>query len=115
MRTVQNFVNGTLVDAADGRRADLTDPATGEVFATAPISGEEAVDAAYRAAPAASEPWRDVTPSARQRALLRFADALEARTEEVLAAECENTGKPVELTRTAEPPPALDQIRFFPG
>jgi betaine-aldehyde dehydrogenase len=115
MRTVQNFVNGTLVDAADGRRADLTDPATGEVFATAPISGEEDVDAAYRAAATAYESWRDVTPSDRQRALLRFADALEARTEEVLAAECENTGKPVELTRTEELPPALDQIRFFAG
>ena len=115
MRTVQNFVNGTLVDAADGRRADLTDPATGEVFGTSPISGEEDVDAAYRAAATAYESWRDVTPSDRQRALLRFADALEARTEEVLAAECENTGKPLELTRTEELPPALDQIRFFAG
>ena len=115
MRTVQNFINGELVDAADGRRADLTDPATGEVFASAPISGEEDVDTAYRAAATAFESWRDVTPSDRQRALLRFADALEARAEEVIAAECENTGKPVELTRTEELPPALDQIRFFAG
>ena len=115
MRTVQNFVNGTLVDAADGRRADLTDPATGEVFGSAPVSGAEDVDAAYRAAATAYESWRDVTPSDRQRALLRFADALEARAEEVLAAECENTGKPLELTRTEELPPALDQIRFFAG
>ena len=115
MRTVQNFVNGTLVDAADGRRADLTDPATGEVFGSAPVSGAEDVDAAYRAAATAYETWRDVTPSDRQRALLKFADALEARADEVLAAECENTGKPLELTRTEELPPALDQIRFFAG
>lgn len=115
MRTVQNFVNGTLVEAADGRRADLTDPATGEIFGSAPVSGAEDVDAAYRAAATAYETWRDVTPSDRQRALLKFADALEARADEVLAAECENTGKPLELTRTEELPPALDQIRFFAG
>jgi betaine-aldehyde dehydrogenase len=115
MRTVHNFIDGKLVDAADGRRADLTDPATGEVFASAPVSGAEDVDTAYRAAATAFESWRDATPSDRQRALLRFADAVEARAEEVLAAECENTGKPLELTRSEELPPALDQLRFFAG
>jgi betaine-aldehyde dehydrogenase len=114
-RTVQNFVDGKLVDAADGRRADLIDPSTGEVFGSAPVSGPEDIDAAYRAAASAFETWRDTTPSERQRALLKFADAMEARAEEIIAAECENTGKPIELTRSEEIPPALDQIRFFAG
>ena len=115
MRTVRNFVNGQLVDAADGRRSDLIDPTSGEVFGSAPLSGEADVDAAYRAASAAFESWRDATPSDRQRALLRFADAIEARSEEILAAECENTGKPIALTRSEEIPPSVDQIRFFAG
>jgi betaine-aldehyde dehydrogenase len=114
-RNVQNFIDGKLVDAADGRRTDLIDPSTGEVFGSAPLSGAEDVDAAYRAAAAAFETWRDTTPSERQRALLKFADAMESRAEEIIAAECENTGKPIELTRTEEMPPALDQIRFFAG
>jgi betaine-aldehyde dehydrogenase len=114
-RTVQNFIDGKLVDAADGRRSDLIDPATGEVFGSAPVSGPEDVDAAYRAAAAAFEMWRDTTPSERQKALLKFADALEHRAEEIIAAECENTGKPIELTRSEELPPAVDQIRFFAG
>ncbi len=114
-RNVQNFIDGKLVDAADGRRTDLIDPTTGEVFGSAPLSGPEDVDAAYRAASAAFESWRETTPSERQRALLRFADAMESRAEEVIAAECENTGKPLEMTRTEEIPPALDQIRFFAG
>jgi betaine-aldehyde dehydrogenase len=114
-RSVQNFVNGELVDAADGRRADLINPATGEVFGSAPVSGAADVDAAYRAAGAAFESWRDTTPSERQRAMLKFADALESRAEELIAAECENTGKPIEMTRSEEVPPALDQIRFFAG
>ncbi len=114
-RTVQNFIDGASVDAKDGRRLDLVDPSTGEVFGTSPISGQEDVDAAYAAAGKAFETWRDSTPSDRQRALLKFADALEERAEEIIAAECQNTGKPIELTRTEEIPPALDQIRFFAG
>jgi betaine-aldehyde dehydrogenase len=46
---------------------------------------------------------------------LKFADAMEERAEEIIAAECENTGKPIGLTRTEEVPPAIDQIRFFAG
>src|SRR5581483_11066199 len=109
-RMVQNFINGESVGAKDGRTTDLIDPSTGEVFGTAPLSGQEDVDAAYAAAEAAFEKWRDTTPSERQRALLKFADAMEARAEEIIAAECQNTGKPIELTRTEEIPPALDQI-----
>jgi betaine-aldehyde dehydrogenase len=114
-RNVQNFIDGRAVDALDGRRSDLIDPSTGEVFGTAPVSGAEDVDAAYRAAANAFETWRDTTPSDRQRALLKFADAMEDRAEEIIAAECENTGKPIELTRSEEIPPAVDQIRFFAG
>jgi betaine-aldehyde dehydrogenase len=114
-RTVQNFIDGKSVDAVDGRRSGLINPSTGDVFATAPISGAEDVDLAYRAAAKAFEQWRDTTPSDRQRALLKFADALEDRAEEIIAAECENTGKPIELTRSEEIPPAVDQIRFFAG
>jgi betaine-aldehyde dehydrogenase len=114
-RSVQNFIDGKSVDAIDGRRADLINPATGEVLGSAPVSGPEDVDAAYRAAANAFETWRDTTPAERQRAMLKFADALESRAEQIIAAECENTGKPIELTRTEEMPPALDQIRFFAG
>ena len=114
-RKVLNFIGGKSVPAADGRTTDLIDPSTGEVFGTAPLSGEADVDAAYGAAANAFESWRDSTPSERQRALLKFADAMESRAEEIIAAECENTGKPIEMTRSEEIPPALDQIRFFAG
>jgi betaine-aldehyde dehydrogenase len=114
-RALRNFVNGGWVDAADGRTSDLVNPATGEVFATAPISGQADIDAAFGAADAAFETWRDTTPSERQRALLRLADAIESRGKELIDAECENTGKPVQLTLDEELPPAIDQIRFFAG
>jgi betaine-aldehyde dehydrogenase len=114
-RAVQNFIDGKSTEAAEGRRADLVDPSTGEVFGSAPVSGPEDVDRAYAAASTAFETWRDTTPSQRQMALLKFADALENRGRELVEAECENTGKPIELTMTEELPPMLDQLRFFAG
>src|ERR1700712_433385 len=113
--TVRNFINGESVDAADGRTLDLVDPSTGEVFGTSPLSGAQDVDRAYSAAATAFETWRDTPPSERQQALLKFAQAFEDRAEDVIAAECRNTGKPIEMTRTEEIPPAIDQIRFFAG
>jgi len=112
---VRNFVGGEHVEPADGRFYDVVNPATGEVYAQAPQSGREDVDRAMRAAERAFETWRDSTPSERQMALLRIADALEERGEEIVRAETENTGKPYALTMEEELPPAADQIRFFAG
>src|SRR5262245_24327548 len=114
-RVLRNFIDGGYVEPVDGRYADLIDPSTGEVFAAAPVSGLADVDRAMGAAARAFDGWRDSTPSERQRALLRIADAVEARGAEVVAAECENTGKPRGLTESEELGPMLDQIRFFAG
>jgi betaine-aldehyde dehydrogenase len=114
-RTLRNFIHGAYLDPAEGRYADLVNPATGEVFAAAPVSGTEDVDRAVRAAEEAFQTWRDSTPAERQLAMLRIADSIERRAEDLIAVECENTGKPVSLTRTEEIPPAVDQLRFFAG
>jgi betaine-aldehyde dehydrogenase len=112
---LQNFVNGAFVDAGSGATTKIEDPSTGEAYLEAPLSGPEDVDRACQAAAAAFGTWRDATPSDRSRALLRFADALEQRAEEFIAAECRNTGKPLALTRSEELPPCVDQLRFFAG
>ncbi len=114
-RRLQNFVNGKYADSADGRTSDVVDPSTGEVYAQAPISGRQDVDAAMQAAASAFPGWRDATPSERSLALFRIADAIEARADEIVETETRNTGKPVALTRSEEIPPAVDQIRFFAG
>ncbi|MGI5252834.1 gamma-aminobutyraldehyde dehydrogenase [Actinacidiphila glaucinigra] len=115
LRTLRNHINGEFRDAADGRTTDVVNPATGEVYATAPLSAAADVDAAMAAAAAAFPAWRDTTPSERQKALLRIADAFEARADELVAVESENTGKPIGLTASEEIPPMVDQIRFFAG
>ncbi|GAA1147733.1 MULTISPECIES: gamma-aminobutyraldehyde dehydrogenase [Streptomyces violaceusniger group] len=115
LRRLRNYIDGEFRDAADGRTTEVVNPATGEPYATAPLSGAADVDAAMAAAEAAFPAWRDLVPGERQKALLKIADAFEARAEELIATESENTGKPIGLTRDEEIPPMIDQIRFFAG
>ncbi|MFD6365037.1 aldehyde dehydrogenase family protein, partial [Streptomyces roseolus] len=115
LRRLRNYIDGEFRDAADGRTIEVINPATGEVYATSPLSGQADVDAAMEAAAAAFPAWRDTTPSERQKVLLKIADAFEERAEELIAAEVLNTGKPTALVASEEVPPMVDQIRFFAG
>jgi betaine-aldehyde dehydrogenase len=115
MKKLNNFINGKSVESKSGETTTLINPATGAAFATAPKSNAADVEAAYKAADEAFTLWRDSTPSTRQRALLKIADAIEDRAEEIIAIEVENTGKPISLTTSEEVPPMVDQIRFFAG
>jgi betaine-aldehyde dehydrogenase len=115
VRTLQNFIGGAYHQAEDGPVAPLVNPSTGEIFAEAPVSGPADVDRALRVAAEAFTSWRRTTPSERSLALFRIADAIADHAEELVRAECENTGKPFQLTMDEEIPPAVDQIRFFAG
>ena len=115
MKSLSNFINGRSVPALSGATSEVINPSTGQAYATAPISASADVDLAMKAAADAFVDWRDSTPSERQRALLKIADAFESRADELIAIESENCGKPLALTATEEVPPMVDQIRFFAG
>jgi betaine-aldehyde dehydrogenase len=112
---LKNFINGSHVAAKSGETLDIVNPANGEVYATSPVSNESDVDAAYKAADKAFETWSQTTPSERQLALFRIADALEARAEEMADVESKNTGKPRSTLVEYEVLVSVDQIRFFAG
>ena len=114
-RTLRNFVGGAYVDSGAAATSDVVNPATGQVVAHAPVSGAAEVDAAYEAAGKAFGEWGRTTPSERQQALLKIADAIEDHAEELIALESENTGKIKALTASEEIPPMVDQLRFFAG
>ena len=115
MKSLQNFINGQSLPSKSGRTSEVINPATGAAYATAAVSDAADIEVAMKAAKNAFVDWRDSTPSERQRALLKIADALESRADELIAIECENTGKPIGLTSSEEVPPMIDQIRFFAG
>ena len=81
MKSLSNFINGKAQPALSGVTSEIINPATGQAYTTAPVSGAADVDAAMKAAASAFEDWRDSTPSERQRALLKIADAFEARAD----------------------------------
>jgi betaine-aldehyde dehydrogenase len=112
---LKNFIGGEFVSTRDGVSTELVNPTTGEVFATAPVSGPADIDQAYAAAASAFDSWKNTTPSDRQQALLKIAQVFEDHAEELVAVESENTGKPIAVTMTEEVPPMVDQIRFFAG
>ncbi|HEX8971979.1 gamma-aminobutyraldehyde dehydrogenase [Oryzihumus sp.] len=114
-RVLRNFVNGEYVDAETVSTSNIINPVTAQVVAQAPVSGAADIDRAYAAAAKAFEVWGDTTPSERQLAMSRFADAIEKRGDELVRLESENTGKPHALTASEEIPPMVDQLRFFAG
>lgn len=114
-RVLRNFINGEYVEAQTDATTDLVSPVTAQVVAKAPVSSAADVDAAYASASKAFTEWGQTTPSERQQALLKFADAIEKRADEFVKLEAENTGKPWALTASEEVPPMVDQIRFFAG
>ncbi|WP_067461581.1 gamma-aminobutyraldehyde dehydrogenase [Actinomadura macra] len=115
MSRLRNFIGGEHTDAKGGRTLEVVDPSTGEAYAEVPVSGPEDVDAAFRAAAGAFPGWRDATPGERSLAMLRFADAVEARAGDLVEAESRDTGKPLQLTLDEEVPPMVDNLRFFAG
>lgn len=110
-----NVIDGKRVSAATGETYDVIEPHTGKVYAQAPLSGTKDIDAAYAAAERAFTSWKRTTPKERGEALLKIADALEARFDEFVDAECQDTGKPRHLTASEEMPVNIDHFRFFAG
>lgn len=115
VRELKNFVNGEYVATRGAGTLNITNPADAQVYATSPVSNEADVDAAFKAADKAFEEWSQTTPSERQLALFRIADAMEARAEEFADVESQNTGKPRSTLVEYEIAPSVDQIRFFAG
>ncbi len=112
---VKNFINGEWCDAVNGGRSNLIDPSTGQVYAEAVVSTSADIDRAMDAASSAFSSWKRTTPSQRSLALLKFADAVEAAGDDLMAAESKNCGKPYDLHRGEEVGPMVDQLRFFAG
>jgi 1-pyrroline dehydrogenase len=114
VKTYQQFIGGQWVGSASGETLAVENPANGQVIANVQASGAEDVDRAVEAAATAFQTWQHTTPQDRSIALLKLADALEARGEEIGRLESQNAGKPVGAA-IDEVPVVVDNLRFFAG
>jgi betaine-aldehyde dehydrogenase len=112
---IMNFIDGEWRPARSDVWTNVIDPCSGEAYAEAACSGPADVDDAMNAAEKAFASWRRTTPSERSLLLLRFADAVEAAGDRLMAAESRNCGKPYSVHRDEEIGPMVDQLRFFAG
>jgi 1-pyrroline dehydrogenase len=112
--TYKQFIGGDFVEAADGRTADVINPANDQVIAQVPASSQEDVDRAVNAAATAFESYKQTTPQDRSLLLLKLADRLEAKADELGRLESRNAGKPVGAA-IDEMTVCVDLFRFFAG
>src|SRR5947199_1095572 len=110
-----NYVGGAWTPAGSGRTYEKHNPAhPSELVGEFPASGEEDVNAAVEAAAAAFPGWSGMPAAGRGAVLIRAADAVEARVEEIAADMTREMGKPLREARL-EAARAAAIFRFFAG
>lgn len=90
------FVDGAWLPSQGTGRNPVTDPATGEVWGSVPDGTPEDVDAAVGSAQRAFQgEWPRLTPSERAAYLIRIAEEVEKRAEELSLTNSRENGSPV--------------------
>ncbi len=92
MKEYRLFINGQWQESADGVIADDVNPATGETFATVHQATEKNIEAALTAATEAGKDWRNTGPTTRERLLLKAAEIMDKRREEIINLLIEESG-----------------------
>jgi len=92
MKEYKLFINGQWQESADGIIADDVNPATGETFAKVHQATEKNIESALTAATEAGKDWRNTGPTTRERLLLKAAEIMDKRREEITNLLIEESG-----------------------
>ncbi len=111
------FINGRELVDSGGDTSEVIDPATGQCIAEVHLCDGELVDRAVENSAAAFRhpTWQSLSPSARGRLLLKLADLVEQRSEELIDLELRDVGKPISQLRGGEIPLTTEIIRYYAG
>lgn len=109
---VQNLIAGKTTGAIFGAVFDNATPVDETHICQVARSGNEDVDAAAKAAKAAFPAWRDMAAGERRKILLRIADLIVDRAEEIALCECWDTGQAYRFMSKAALRGA-ENFRFF--
>ncbi|HZO82358.1 MAG TPA: aldehyde dehydrogenase family protein [Candidatus Binataceae bacterium] len=109
------FIGGEFVDAEAGGTIDVLNPHDNSKITAVAEAREADIDKAVTAATGAFPAWRDTAAADRGRLLLRLADAIEARADELAHIESIDTGHPIRDTRGLDVPRTAATFRYFGG
>ncbi len=110
------FIDGAIVPSASGRTYTRTNPANGEPVGTFSLANAADAERAVAAARTAFDDgrWSDIDSEERANVMLRTADLLMQRQEELALDEMHTTGSPLRFTRSFIES-AASTFRYFAG
>ncbi|MGP0018927.1 MAG: aldehyde dehydrogenase family protein [Candidatus Sulfotelmatobacter sp.] len=103
-RRFELFIGGAWRSPVSGEYFDTLDPSNGEKLAVVAQGGAADVDAAVRAARAASPKWRGLTPHVRARYLYALARLVQKHSRLLAVLETMDNGKPIRESRDIDIP-----------
>jgi aldehyde dehydrogenase (NAD+) len=113
----RHFIGGQYEEGKSPVGIEIRNPATGELLTSVPDGSAEDVDRGVNAARSSfeSQSWRGKNPSEKERILLRVADLMEQRKEELAAVESLENGKTYREALRADVNPGIDSFRYYAG
>ncbi|WP_231443965.1 aldehyde dehydrogenase family protein [Brevibacterium zhoupengii] len=96
-----HFIGGAWTTAKDSTRNPVTDPATNEQWGSVPAATDDELDRAVGAARDVLPEWSGLQAADRAEFLLRIADEIEARAEDLALTNTMENGTPITETRGA--------------
>lgn len=110
---ILNYINGIYTRPLSGDWLDNYCPANGNVYCEIPNSNEADVEKAYQAAERAFKGWSETSLQERSDIMLKIADGILNRLDELAEAESKDNGKPISLATAVDIPRASSNFRFF--
>jgi acyl-CoA reductase-like NAD-dependent aldehyde dehydrogenase len=115
LRHARHYIDGGWAAATSGSgRIEVLDPATGQAIGSIPDGSPSDVDAAVEAAHRAfvDGRWSRLPGRERSRVLMRVADLIRERADEIARVESLDVGKPISLARAVDVATAADTYEY---
>lgn len=96
IKTLQHFIGGAWADAASGETFDVLNPLDDTLYARAARGSAEDMNRAVAAAKSAFAGYRNTLPKERERWLLRVAEIMEDRKQDLLDCLIDEIGSPIQ-------------------
>jgi acyl-CoA reductase-like NAD-dependent aldehyde dehydrogenase len=109
------LIGGKWVGSDSGQRIAIENPAKRTAIAEVPRAGAADVEAAVAAAERAFPAWKNMVPRERGKLLLKVAEAIEARVEELARTIALETGNALRTQARGEAKLTADIFRYFGG
>ncbi len=110
-----NYIDGQYRPNSSGKSFETRNPATGELLATIEIAEAAEIEQAVAAAKRGQASWAARTGAERGRVLLRVAELLRQRNQELAELETLDTGKPIQETSAVDVISGAECLEYFAG